>query len=128
MPKAAGIEAAQAVQDRMKATNACASQTLSVDLGPDAGVTALPMLPASAFEPAFRPELASLARGEVSGVMEGAEAYHVALMCQRDEGLGLPSRAQVENNLRAQALDRLSRRYLRDVERDSAVDVRLGEG
>ena len=128
VPKAAGIEAAQAVQARMKETNACASQTLSVDLGPDAGVTALPMLPASAFEPAFRPELAGLGRGEVSGVMEGEDAYHVALMCQRDEGLGLPSRAQVRSTLRAEALDRLSRRYLRDVERDSAVDVRLGEG
>ena len=128
VPKTAGIDAAQAVQARMKETNACASQTLSVDLGPDAAVTALPMLPASAFEPAFRPELSTLKRGEVSGVMEGQAAYHVALMCQRDEGLGLPSRAQVRNDLRAQALERLSRRYLRDVERDSAVDVRLGAG
>ena len=128
VPRSAGIEAAQAAQARMRETNACQSDTLSVDLGPDVGVTTLPMLPASTFEPAFRPELATLQRGDVSGVMEGADAYHVAMMCQRDDGLGLPSRAQIENNLRAEALDRLSRRYLRDVERDSAVDVRLGEG
>ena len=128
VPKSEGIEVAQGVAARLREANACASPSLSVDLGRNVGVTALPMLPASAFEPAFRTELATLERGDVSGVMEGDDAYHVVHLCQKDEGLGLPSRRQVENRLRSEALDRLSRRYLRDVERDSAVDVRLGEG
>jgi peptidyl-prolyl cis-trans isomerase SurA len=125
-PKSVGAEAAAAAFEKLPQSNACGSETLSTDLGPGVGVTGLPMLPASAFQPAFRPVLDGLERGEVSGLLESEGAYHAVIMCQKDEGLGLPSRTQVAGRLRAQELERLSRRYLRDVERDSAVDVRLG--
>ena len=128
VPRSAGLDAAERVQARLRETNACESNALSVDLGPNAYVSALPMLPAAAFEPAFRPALATLERGEVSDVMVGEDAYHVAMLCRKDDGLGLPSRTQIRNQLTAEALERQSRRYLRDIERDSAVDVRLADG
>ena len=124
-PKSVGRETAEAAFARLPATGACTGNPLSVDLGRDIGVTTLPMLPESQYQPIFRPELAALDRGEVSGLIEGEDAYHAVLLCQKDEGLGLPSRSAVQGQLRADELDRLSRRYLRDVERDSAVDIRL---
>ena len=126
-PKSVGREAAAAAFAKLPATNGCRADALSEDLGPGVGVTVLPMLPASAFAPAFQPALAGLERGEVSDVLEGDAAYHAVMLCQKDEGLGLPSRSQIKAQLRGQELDRLGRRYLRDVERDGAVDVRVGQ-
>ncbi|MBB4659361.1 peptidylprolyl isomerase [Parvularcula dongshanensis] len=127
-PMSVGRDTAAAAFDRLRLTNACNAETLSVDLGEGIGVTALPMLPESAFEAPFRPALSTLQRGETSDLIESNGAYHAVMMCARDEGLGLPSRSQIENQLYTEALDRISRRYLRDVERDSAVQMRLGTG
>ena len=123
--KSVGRVAAAEAFARLRATGACDSPSLSVDLGPGIGVTALPMLPAETFAPQFRGVLAGMERGDVSDLIEGDTAYHAVMLCQKDEGLGLPSRQQVTSRLRAQALDRIARRYLRDIERDSAVEVRL---
>ncbi len=127
-PKSLGREAAETGFARLKQANPCTGDALSVDLGEGVGVNALPMMPASAFAPQFQPVLADLERGEQSDILESETAFHSVLMCARDEGLGLPSRGQIENRLAAEELDRLSRRYLRDVERDSAVDLRIATG
>lgn len=126
--KAVGREAAEAAFARLPRTNGCQADALSEDLGPGIGVTPLPMLPASAIDPAFRASLETLETGRVSETLEGENAYHAVLLCQKDEGLGLPSRRQVRSQLRGEELDRLGRRYLRDVERDGAIDLRMGDG
>lgn len=127
-PKSLGREAAADAFAKLTQTNGCQADALSEDLGPGVGVTVLPMLPASAFDGRFQPALETLDRGEVSDVMESETAYHAVMLCQKDEGLGLPSRSQIRARLRSEQLDRLGRRYLRDVERDGAVDVRVGQG
>ncbi|RFB05733.1 peptidylprolyl isomerase [Parvularcula marina] len=108
-------------------TNACNGDELSIDLGSGIGVTALPMLRESDYESVFHDVLANLEEGKVSDIIESEGAYHRILMCERDAGYGLPPRAAVENQLRAEELELLSRRYLRDVERDSAVEMRLSQ-
>ena len=127
-PKSVGRDAAAAAFAKLTATNGCRADALSEDLGPGVGVTVLPMLPASAFRAGFRDALGTLDRGDVSDVLESDGAFHAVMMCQKDEGLGLPSRSQIRAQLRGEQLDRLGRRYLRDVERDGAVDVRIGQG
>lgn len=112
---------------RLPQTNPCEGEGLSTDLGRDIGIELLPMLPIGQFRPAFQNAIIDLRRGDVSELMESTDYYHMALVCEMDEGLGLPRRRMVRNNLEAQQFDLLSRRYLRDVERDSTVNIRTGE-
>lgn len=127
-PISVGLERAEEMAEQLPLANPCAGASLSIDLGPDVGVTVLPMLKENQFESVFHDVLANLEEGETSDVIESEGAYHVVYLCEKDEGLGLPSRRVVENRLEAEELDRLSRRYLRDVERDSAVEIRLSQG
>ncbi|MEM6650035.1 MAG: peptidylprolyl isomerase [Pseudomonadota bacterium] len=120
-----GEDRAREAFARLPETNACNGNTLSTDLGPNIGVTMLPMLREAEFDPAFHAPLAQLSLNAVSDVIEHEGAYHAILLCEKDEGLGLPRRQAVENQLEGDALELLSRRYLRDVERDSAIEIRL---
>lgn len=124
-PLSIGEQTARDAFSRLKQTNACAGDELSVDLGPNIGVTALPPLPAEAMQPAFRGPVAALERGEISDLIVTNNAYHALLLCEKDEGLGLPSRTVVEDKLFADELELVSRRYLRDIERDSSVDIKV---
>ncbi len=124
-PLTIGEEAARKAFNKLPLTNACESNSLAIDLGPNIGVTSLPALKESQFEEPFREELAKLGRGEVSKPIAYDGAYHAVLMCEKDEGLGLPSRKQIADRLYSTQLTLLSRRYLRDVERNSSVDIRI---
>jgi len=108
-------------------TNPCEGDGLSTDLGEDIGVELLPMLPITQFRGSFQNALIDLRRGDVSELLESTEYYHMVYVCEMDEGLGLPRRRMVRNNIEAQQFDLLSRRYLRDVERDSTVNVRTDD-
>lgn len=125
-PVSIGEEAARAAFDKLTLANPCVGARLSADLGPEVGVTILPMMKERAYQTVFHDVLAGLEEGQTSDVIESDGAYHAVLLCEKDEGLGLPPRRQVENSLQASELDLISRRYLRDVERDSAVEIRLG--
>ncbi|MEM1380265.1 MAG: peptidylprolyl isomerase [Pseudomonadota bacterium] len=105
-------------------TNPCEGERLSTDLGEGIGVTLLPMLSINEVQPQFQNAILDLRRGDTSALMESTGYYHMAYVCEMDEGLGLPRRRMVENRLEAQQFDLLSRRYLRDVERDSDVYIR----
>lgn len=120
-----GADEAESRMTRLAETNACNGDALSVDMGPNIGVTTLPILSESTYAPVFHDVLANMEIGDVSNVIESDGAYHVLMMCEKDIGYGLPPRRAVENQLRQDELDLLSRRYLRDVERDSAVEIRL---
>lgn len=125
-PVSIGQERADDFAAKMSQTNGCESATLSADLGEDVGVTILPMLPENQFDSVFHDVLASVEEGKTSPVIESEGVYHAFIVCEKDEGLGLPSRRLVEDRLETEELERISRRYLRDVERDSAVEMRLG--
>jgi peptidyl-prolyl cis-trans isomerase SurA len=127
-PLSIGDERAREAFAKLKQTNACAGGELSVDLGQDIGVTLLPMMPAEALEEPFRGPISAMERGDVSEPIVSGGAYHAMLICNIDEGLGLPSRDQIENRLFAEELELVSRRYLRDIERDSSVDIRMTAG
>lgn len=120
---AAGEAGAKAILENMRLSNICDGEALNVDLGPNAGATVLPPLPASEVEPQFRTEIAGLNRGEASTPILAGGEYHGVVMCEVDEGLGLPSRSQIKDRLASQQLALISRRYLRDIRRDSSVDI-----
>lgn len=128
VPKSAYSRAeAERRLSRLPLTNACTAEGLSVDLGPEIGVELFPMLPISVIREPFQNAILDLKRGDLSPLLESTEYYHMAYICEMDEGLGLPRRRVVENRLRTDEFDLLSRRYLRDVERDSNVIIRLFE-
>ena len=66
-----------------------------------------------------------MARGDKSAVIEADGAYHSVYVCDKDDGLGLPSREALENRVYQRQLDRIGQQYLRDVERGSMVDIRM---
>ncbi|WOI52732.1 peptidylprolyl isomerase [Parvularcula sp. LCG005] len=122
-----GEEKAAAAFKKLASANPCTGNALSADVGEGVGVTILPMLPESAFQTVFHDVLAGLKVGQVSEVVESEGAYHAVMLCEKDEGLGLPTRRAVESQLESDELDLISRRYLRDVERDSAVEIRMSQ-
>ena len=125
-PLYVGEQTAREAFAKLNQTNVCAGTgELSIDLGSDIGVTLLSNVPEDAMELPFRAPVGALERGEVSDVITTANGYHALLLCAKDEGLGLPPREAIEDKLFADQLELISRRYLRDLKRDSAVDMRL---
>lgn len=106
-------------------TNPCDGGTLSADLGDGIGVDLFDMRPISEIREPFQDLVLDLERGDLSDIIQSTDAYHIIYVCEMDEGLGLPRRRVVENRLEAKQFELLSRRYLRDVERDSAVTFRV---
>lgn len=69
--------------------------------------------------------LSGLAVGENTGVLESAAGRQVYFVCDRAiGGPGVPSRDDIERQLRNQQLSMLSRRWLRDLRRDSTIEIR----
>jgi len=52
----------------------------------------------------------------------------LVMVCERAGGANAEQRAQVEERLRGEALDRLATRYLRNLRRDAFIEIRLGQG
>jgi peptidyl-prolyl cis-trans isomerase SurA len=116
---------AQERLSRLPVTNACNAEGLSTDLGEGIGVELIQMVPISAIREPYQDTLLDMKRGDISPLLESTEYYHMVYVCEMDEGLGLPRRRTVKNKLMGNQFQLLSRRYLRDVERDSDVDIRL---
>jgi peptidyl-prolyl cis-trans isomerase SurA len=69
--------------------------------------------------------LSSLNEGENTGLLESASGRQAYVVCSRTiGGPGVPSRADIERQLRNQQLSMLSRRWLRDLRRDSTIEIR----
>lgn len=116
---------ARRLMQRLPLTNACNGDGLSTDLGEGIGVTTFPMMPITQIRDDFQDAVLGLRRGDMSGMLESEDHYHMVYVCEMDEGLGLPRRQMIRSRLRADEFELLARRYLRDVERDSDVDIRL---
>ena len=80
-----------------------------------------------AIDPDFRDIVATLDRADKSAVIEKDGAFHGVYVCDKDEGLGLPSREALESRIYGRQLSRIGQQYLRDIERGSLVEVRQKE-
>lgn len=127
-PLSEGRNTALLAIEKLKTADACGSgRSRRQDIGQNAGVAVMEQVKAGDLDPKFAAAIAGLKRGEMTGPVELGGALHVALVCEIDEGLGLPSRAAIEDRITGRELQRISEQYLRDLERTSHVDVRLRE-
>ena len=120
-----GNAAAHAALDKIQTAEICSGRALRIDLGQGVGYSLLENVTLDQIDERFRPFIEDLDRGEKSIVIEADDAFHAAYVCDKDEGLGLPSRDALENRIYARQLGRISQQYLRDIERDSMVDIRM---
>jgi len=69
--------------------------------------------------------LSGLGEGENTGILESTAGRQVYFVCDRSiGGPGVPTREEIERQLRNQQLSMLSRRWLRDLRRDSTIEIR----
>jgi peptidyl-prolyl cis-trans isomerase SurA len=76
--------------------------------------------------PGLRQAVSSLPVGQVSAPVEGPSGIHLLMVCDRhNPAVETPQRDQIEQQLQGERVDRLARRYLRDLRKDAFVEVRL---
>ena len=76
--------------------------------------------------PAFRQAVSSLPVGQVSAPLEGPAGIHLLMVCNRRDPQGeTPQRDQIAERLQRERVERLARRYLRDLRKEAFVEVRL---
>jgi peptidyl-prolyl cis-trans isomerase SurA len=76
--------------------------------------------------PAFRQEVSTLPVGQVSAPLEGPTGIHLLMVCDRRQPQeAAPEREQIAQRLERERVDRLARRYLRDLRKEAFVEVRL---
>lgn len=69
--------------------------------------------------------LSGLTQGGNTGILESSAGRQVYFVCDRTiGGPGVPTREEIERQLRNQQLSMLSRRWLRDLRRDSTIEIR----
>ena len=120
-----GNAPAHAALEKLVTAEVCSGGSLRIDLGPGVGYALLENVTVDRVNERFRPFVEDLERGEKSTVIEADGAYHTVYVCDKDEGLGLPSREALENRIYARQLSLIGEQYLRDAERNSMVDIRL---
>ena len=76
--------------------------------------------------PAFRQAVSDLPVGQVSAPLQGAAGIHLLMVCDRRSPQGeTPQREQIAERLERERVERLARRYLRDLRKEAFVEVRL---
>jgi peptidyl-prolyl cis-trans isomerase SurA len=92
---------------------------------PGAFATPLGEIPASSLLPNIRDALNGLDTGDYTQVLETAAGRQAFLVCERSiGGPGMPTRDDVEEQLRGQQLSNQSRRWLRDLRREATIEYR----
>lgn len=124
-PTAIGENAARLAFDKIENADACSQRALRTDLGENIGYALLENVTLDDIDARFADFVDGLSRGDMMPVIEADGAYHTAYVCDKDDGLGLPSRDALESRILQRQLSRISQQYLRDLERRAAVDVRL---
>jgi len=100
------------------------AQSVSDDL-PGSFVTPLGSISSDAMLAQISEALAPLRPGENTGIMNTAAGMQALIICDRTiAGPGVPSRDDLESQLRGQQLSLLSRRWLRDLRRSGTVEIR----
>lgn len=124
-PMSVGENTARFAFEKLENADACSQRALRTDLGPEIGFALLENVTLDKLDPRFSDFVDGLSRGETMPVIQADGYYHSAFVCDKDEGLGLPSREMLESRIMQRQLSRISQQYLRDLERRSAIDVRL---
>jgi len=127
VPVSAGKNAARTAFEKLSIADACTGRALRIDLGEGVAVSLLENMTLGSIDPRFREFFEDIERKDTSPLIEADGAYHAAYVCDKDEGLGLPSREALENRIFGRQLSRIGQQYLRDIERESTVEVRLKE-
>ncbi|MEP3072936.1 peptidylprolyl isomerase [Maricaulis sp.] len=87
--------------------------------------TPLGSIGADAMRDEIRQALEPLDAGENTGVIDTPAGLTALIVCDRSiTGPGVPSRDDVESQLRGQQLSLLARRWLRDLRRDATIEIR----
>jgi peptidyl-prolyl cis-trans isomerase SurA len=74
----------------------------------------------------FRQAISSLPVGQVSPPLEGPNGIHLLMVCDRRQPQSpAAEREQIAERLEGERVDRLARRYLRDLRKAAFVEVRL---
>ncbi|WP_425409397.1 peptidylprolyl isomerase [Hyphococcus sp.] len=115
---------ARAALEKIQTAEICSGGALRIDLGKGVGYSFLENVTLDQIDDRFRPFVEDLNRTDQSAVIKADGAYHSVYVCDKDEGLGLPSRDAIENRIYGRQLSRIGQQYLRDLERDSMVDIR----
>ncbi|MBR9826992.1 MAG: peptidylprolyl isomerase [Alphaproteobacteria bacterium] len=88
-------------------------------------VTPLGQISAGDLLPAIRDALEPLGPGENTGAIQTAAGLQTIIVCDRQiAGPGVPTRDDIEGQLRGQQLSLHSRRWLRDLRRESTIEIR----
>ena len=123
----ADVEAlrAEAASLRDRLADCAAMSEAAAELGaPNSGE--LGWLSVAELPPAFREAVASLPVGQVSAPLEGATGIHLLMVCDRRQPQGdAPEREQIAERLERERVERLARRYLRDLRKEAFVEVRI---
>ena len=76
--------------------------------------------------PDFARALADLPVGTLSQPLQGPAGVHLIMVCdRRGEVQGAPERDEIAQRLETEQVERLARRYLRDLRKQAFVDIRL---
>ncbi len=126
-PESIGENTARFAFEKAQTADVCSGRALRIDLGEKIGYTLLENVTLDSIDPRFSEFIEDLDHEETSPVIKADGAYHAAYVCDKDEGLGLPSRTALENRIYQRQLQRIGQQYLRDIERKSTVDIRLKE-
>lgn len=121
----------QAARDRLMAVGGKLNGCSNVEAVADSAKLINADLGKVAFDdiaPFFRSTVAILEPGEVSAPIESPVGVHMIIMCDRTMTEGVkanpPTREDIENRLWSQQVAEISKRYLRDLRRDSVVEYR----
>jgi len=115
---------ADAVRDAINGCDTLADAARKAD---NAVVSELGQVKVAQVQPPFQTVAAALREGEVSTPLRTDAGFHLLVACKREdsgEAPALPSRVQIEDRLYNQELSMLALRYLRDLRRDSTVEMR----
>jgi peptidyl-prolyl cis-trans isomerase SurA len=76
--------------------------------------------------PTFAQVLLDLPIGQVSEPLQGPAGVHLIMVCDRRGAVrSAPQREEIAERLESEQIDRLARRYLRDLRTQAFVDIRL---
>jgi peptidyl-prolyl cis-trans isomerase SurA len=90
------------------------------------GSGALGWLRIGELPPDFARVLVDLPPGEVSEPLQGPAGVHLIMVCDRRGAVrSVPQRDEIAQRLESEQIDRLARRYLRDLRTQAFVDIRL---
>ena len=113
------------LSEALEESPTCGQAQSVADVTPGSFVTPLGSIGSEAMMSQISEALAPLRPGENTGIMNTAAGMQTLIICDRIiVGPGVPSRDDLEGQLRGQQLSLLSRRWLRDLRRSGTVEIR----